>query len=157
MAKKEVINFNRDKTTGVNTHFTVGPGGGNGQADVMLVQALFRCITNVSLPFIKMKAGLTSSDLSVADGICGKKTNLSILKFQRANAHKLIRVDGRIHPASYEGRVIGSDMTDYIYKDKTEPIMTITLLHLYAYYGDPSGEYISKLIAIAPDLRSWLI
>lgn len=157
MPQKEVINFSGSKTWGVNTNFIVGPGRDNGQADVMLVQALFRCITNLSLPIIKMKSGLTNSDLSIVDGICGKKTSLSILKFQRANAQKLLSVDGQIHPANYEGRVLKSDMANYFYQHKAEPIMTITLLHLYAWYGDLSGDYINKLVAIAPDLKSWLV
>ena len=160
MAKKDIINFSGNKTWGVNTTFSVGPGAGNGQADVMLVQALLHYITNLSLPIIKMRSGLTNSDLSRIDGICGRKTNLSILKFQRANAQKLLRVDGKIDQAIYEGRVINSEMTDYFYHNEAEPIMTITLLHLYAYFGTPtmsSEDYINKLVTIAPTLKSWLV
>lgn len=157
MPQKEIINFSKVKSYGVNTNFIVGPGGANGPADVMLVQALFRYIANLSMQSIKMQSGLAGIDLSAVDGVCGAKTNLAILQFQRANAQKLIKVDGRIHPASYEGRVMTSDMTDYIYQSKAKPIMTITLLHLYAFYAEPTrDDYISGLVAIAPELKTWL-
>jgi hypothetical protein len=158
MPQKEIINFNGNKTYGVNTNFTVGPKGGNGPADVMLVQALLRYITNASIGLVKSQSGLINFDLPQVNGICDGKTNQAILKFQRANTRKLLRVDGKIHPASYEGRVIKSEMTDYLYQKKAKPIMTITLLHLYAFWAEPVRglDYISGIVEIAPGLKPWL-
>ena len=155
MAKKDIINFSGVKTFGVNTHFIVGPGGDNGPADVMLVQALFRYIINFSGQFIKMKSGLAGLDPTIVSGNCDAKTNLAIWRFQQANAQKLLSVDGQIHPASYEGRVMKSDYSDYLDQMRAKPIMTITLLHIYAYFAEParSGDYISGLVAIAQTLN----
>jgi hypothetical protein len=158
MAKKDIINFNGNKTYGVNTRFSVGTRGDNGQADVMLIQALLRYITSAPIQLVKSQSGLTTPDLPKVNGICDGKTNQAILKFQQANAQKLMSVDGKVHPAIYEGRVIKSEMTDYLYQKKARPIMTITLLHLYAFYADLSTglDYTGRIVDIAPDLKSWL-
>lgn len=156
MPQKEIINLSGLKTRGVNTNFTVGQKGDNGPADVMLIQALLRYITTKAQHIIRSQTGLTSHDLPKANGICDVKTNQAILKFQRANAQKLFSVDGKIHPASNNGRVIKSEMTDYLYHKKATPIMTITLLNLYAYYAEDNENFISELIKIAPDLKPWL-
>lgn len=67
-----------------------------------------------------------------------------------------------IHPASYENRVMKSDYIDYIYNTGTKPrpIMSITLLHIYAWnallIAKGREDYISDIVYMAPDLRSWL-
>ena len=73
MAKKDIINFSGNKSLGVNTTFSVGPGGGNGQADVMLVQALFRYIANFSMQVIKIKSGLRIPTYPVLTEFAAKK------------------------------------------------------------------------------------
>lgn len=157
MARKEIINFRGLRTNGVNTTFRVGAGGDNGRADVMLIQALFRYIYNLGVHTVKVNSGLTKYDIPRITERCDETTQRAIWKFQQANARKLLSVDGRIHPASYENRVIDSEFSDYFYKKAAPPVMTITLLHIYASFAHPStDEYISGLIAIAPDLKSWL-
>lgn len=158
MAKKDIINFSGVKTTGVNTSFIVGAGKDNGPADLMLVQALFHYLVGLARQDIKMRSGLAGIDRPIANGKLDAKTNFAIWKFQQANAQKLLSVDGQIHPANYEGRVMKSDMTDYIYQTRAKPIMTITLLHIYAFFAETeyAGDYISALVVIAPDLKSWL-
>lgn len=158
MPQKEIINFNGNKTYGVNTNFSVGLKGDNGQADVLLVKALLHHIVKSPTQMIKTLSGLTTLDLPEINGLCDGKTNQAILKFQRANAQKLLSVDGRIHPAIYGGRVIKSEMADYLWLKKAEPIMTITLLHLYAFWADNATalDYTGALINIAPDLKPWL-
>lgn len=158
MPQKEIINFNGMKTYGVNTNFTVGTKADNGQADVMLIQALLRYIANAPIRQFRANSGLTNFDLPSVSGICDGKTNQAILKFQQANAQKLLSIDGKVHPATYGGRVIKSEMTDYIYQHKATPIMTITLLHIYAFFADTATglDYTGRIVDIAPDLKPWL-
>lgn len=166
MAKKDIINFSGTKTIGVNTHYIVGAGvslhNGNGQADVMLIQTLL-WVAYIFSNFDQHKLlGLKEKDLPEISGKCDAKTVEAIWKFQRWNARKLMSVDGTIHPASYENRVMKSVYADYIYDTGTKPrpIMSITLLHIYAWNGmiNSKGkeDYISDIVYMAPDLRNWL-
>jgi hypothetical protein len=166
MAKKDIINFSGHKTTGVNTSFIVGTGvsshKGNGQADVMLVQTLLWVIFIFTNSDENRLLGLNERDLPEITGRCDPKTTLAIWKFQQWNAKKLMSVDGAIHPARYDDRMMKSIYLDYIFHTGTKPrpIMSITLLHIYAWNALLTAkgreDYISEIVYMAPDLRSWL-
>lgn len=149
MAKKEIITIGTARGPGVNVHFSVGPSGDNGRADVMLVQALLRYISNIggkAMYFL----GFPLNELPDITGICDSKTQRAIQRFQQKNAGKLLSVDGHIHPADYDGRRIRP----------LEPrVMTITLLHYYSSdvaLHKPEPTYIDGLIGMVPELRPWL-
>ena len=148
MAKKESFTLNTGTPIeAVNLDFRVGEHGENRQADVMLIQSLFqyiglkgnaarRCVEGIRLPGI--------------DGICGPITRRAIRHFQHKHAHRVLRVDGVIHPASYNGRRVA---------DLTKPVMTIMLLHFFAtdaslFLSDP--DYFSGLVKLEPRLGPFL-
>ncbi|MGD9562392.1 MAG: peptidoglycan-binding protein [Pyrinomonadaceae bacterium] len=159
MAHKELISFRSGQFWGVNTTYKIGPHADNGPADVMLVQTLFRYLSYAS-ENTKSDLGYTEGDLPQATGKFDGKTAAIISKFQRKNAAKLLSADGSIHPASYSGRVIRSVHWDPLLARPRQQVMTITLLHIYAWYAasifDTTGNYVSKLAMITPELRSWL-
>lgn len=148
MPKKESFTLNTGTPIeAANLDFRVGEHGENRQADVMLIQSLFqyigakgnaarRCVEGIRLPSV--------------DGICGAITKRAIRQFQHKHSHRLLRVDGVIHPASYNGRKIA---------DLGSPVMTIMLLHFFA--SDASlflsdADYFSGLIRIEPRLSPFL-
>lgn len=149
MAKKEIITFGPGSATipAVNVNSRVGVHGPNRSEDVMLIQSLFRYIgADGNL----RKRLLGNFELPKPDGVCGPKTRRAILDFQRRNSHRLLRVDGAIDPASYDGRVI---------KDISKPVMTVQLLHFYACDAalfQPDSDYIAGLVRIEPRLRPFL-
>lgn len=125
MGKKDTIHMvGGTSETAVNIHFPVGPGVENGPADVKTIQTLFRFLANHSKHSSITYFDLRPDQLPSVSGRCGYRTQRAILNFQRKHARRLQRVDGLIHPASYEGRTL---------KGGTEKRwMTITLLHFFA-------------------------
>ena len=152
MAKKEIITMGTVSGSAINIHFSVGAGGSNDKADVMLIQAMFLYIGSISLDANPTRyLGFPLSDLPAISGVCDSKTKSAILRFQQRNAKRLLGADGLIHPASYEGRNL---------KPGLQRMMTITWLHFIGcevgiYYAEP--YYIDSLINIVPDLRPWLM
>ncbi len=152
MAKKDTMTLGGLRSTAVNLHFPVGAikdNAGNGQADVMLVQTMFHYIARTKDGTAMRNSGLGPGQLPRVDGICGAKTKQAILMFQRTNANRLLRVDGIVEPAKYDGRDIKPG----------QRYMTLTWMHHLAetmalHNSDPS--YIDGLISITPQLRSWL-
>ena len=150
MARKD--KFKREDSSSavwetVNVDFRVGRGGENKQDDVMLIQTLFKYISSDTNHSKKHLGTIVPPKV---DGICGPKTLKAISEFQKIHASRLIRVDGVIHPASYGGRII---------KDISKPLMTITLLHEFAWNAGlwlPDGYYVDGLLRIEPRLRSTL-
>ncbi|HKE93616.1 MAG TPA: peptidoglycan-binding protein [Povalibacter sp.] len=82
--------------TGKSMTASVGQGGVNAAADVMLVQYLLNCVP--------VSQGGPISDLAV-DGIMGPKTLQSIVQFQKTQFGKS---DGRVDPEKYGGHAIVS-------------------------------------------------
>jgi len=149
MARRDVMNISRFGTPmeGINLDFRVGLNAENRIGDVLAVQTLFRYI-GLDAEFKKRFLG----DMTIpkSDGICGSITLRAIRHFQRKNAGKLIRVDGVIHPASYKGRMV----------DYQKPLMTITLLHLFAWEAmgfQPDVDYVDGLIRIQPNVAHYLM
>jgi hypothetical protein len=149
MAKKDTITFGTVAEPAVNVHFSVGSKGDNGPADVMLIQTMFRYLAHIKgIP--TQYLGLRLKDLPEITGYCDDKTKQAILKFQIKNAKHLLKIDGLIHPASYEDRNIKAG----------EPrLMSITLLHFYAkemQAWHPEQTYIEDLANMVPQLQPWL-
>lgn len=149
MAKKETITVGPAREAAVNIHFSVGQGGDNGPADVMLIQTLFHYLCHIQGTAMR-NVGFSLGEVPEITGRCCAKTKQAIAKFQYRNAHRLLRTDGVIHPASYEGRRIRPGEPKY---------MTMTLLHFLAtemqlFHPEPS--YIDTLIKMVPRLRPWL-
>ncbi|MGH9820192.1 MAG: peptidoglycan-binding domain-containing protein [Pyrinomonadaceae bacterium] len=149
MARKDMVEYNGGgPSEAVNLDFKVGAGGQNKPEDVMTAQALLRYL---GLDNERRKQFLGNIVPPKSDGICGPKTLRAIRSFQQKHAHRLIMVDGVIHPASYKGRQIN---------ETSKPILTITLLHLFAVqcmFWLPDADYISGLIRIEPKLRGVLV
>ncbi|HKX82605.1 MAG TPA: hypothetical protein VJL58_00165 [Pyrinomonadaceae bacterium] len=150
MCKKDTITIAGRTVPGVNLHFSVGAGGDNGPADVMLIQTMFHYLAHVGgkpMPYI----GFPMNELPEITGECDWKTRKAILKFQRRHSRRLLKIDGLIEPAEYENRSIAS---------KDERVMTITLMHLLAsemHWHQPDAHYIWGLIRTMPELRPWLV
>src|SRR5262245_35344194 len=144
MATREMVNFKQlSPMEQANVSGIVGVGGDNEKFDVMLIQALFRLIAHHDNTARKM-FGVTLADLPEPTGNFDNRTIQAIWRFQRRMAHRLLNVDGKIHPGNYHNRVI---------KDVSGRLMTITLLNLMAtdealMNNDP--DVISALTRVAP-------
>jgi hypothetical protein len=123
MAQFATINIGGNEQSGVNIRKTVGHGGANLLDDVMLIQALFKYIAKGLHPGAVGLGG----DYKVPEvtGIMDAETYSAIGEFQIQNAARLLShsFDGRIHPASYKGRVI---------RDSRKPVMCVTLMQIMA-------------------------
>jgi hypothetical protein len=149
MAKKDTITMGSLREPAANIHFSVGTGGDNGAADVMLIQTMFHYISHIKGSPMK-NIGFPLNQIPEITGVCDFKTKQAIFRFQQKNAHKLLRVDGLIEPALYEGRNIKPGGPRY---------MTMTLLHFYATEMSlfhPEPNYIDGLVKMVPNLRTWL-
>ena len=149
MPFKDTITIGGRSGPAVNLNFSVGIGGDNGPADIMLIQTMFHYLAHVNgkpMPYI----GFPLEYLPEINGDWNFKTQRAILLFQQAHARRLLKIDGLIEPAKYEGRNI---------KSKDDRVMTITLFHLLAsemHWHQPDAHYIWGLIRTMPELRPWL-
>lgn len=152
MAKRELIKTGGAATErevyGANLTFSVGNGGDNGAADVMLIQSFFHYLRS---PILGRKGlnGLKNSEIPQISTICDTKTKRAIFKFQQHHAQSLLSVDGLVHPAKYVGRTL----------KLPGRFMTITLMHILAdelNFIRNGSHYIDRLIEIEPRLRQWL-
>ena len=134
-------------TEGINLDFRVGVRGENRIGDVLAIQTLFRYI---GLDDEFKRRFLGDMIIPESDGVCGPITLRAIRQFQNKNRSRLIRVDGVIHPASYRGRTV----------DTQKPVMTITLLHFFAWEAmgfQPDIDYVDGLIRIQPNFEHYLM
>jgi hypothetical protein len=149
MPFKDTITIGGRSSTAVNLHFSVGVGGDNGPADVMLVQTMFHYLAHAygqAMPY----NGFSWNYLPEINGKCDDKTLQAIKLFQQTHAGRLLKVDGLVEPAKYGGRNIVS---------KNEPVLTITLMHFFAsemHWQLQGGHYISGLVKTNPALWNWL-
>ncbi len=143
MALIEIENNSTGRRIVVNTMGIVGIGERNERGDVMLIQALFKLV-GFTEAMSKLKFGLSMTELPAVTGILDKKTIRAIKAYQRQNAHRLLRIDGKIHPATYENRIIKNILDGRL--------MTITLLNEDAIFGAVSvpGGFIQAIRHFAP-------
>jgi hypothetical protein len=160
MPKTDLINFETGRFWGVNTHFKIGAHFDNPPADVMMIQTLFRYLSFAG-GYIKGELGYGDGDLPEVNGKFDTRTQSVLRKFQQKNRAKLITTDGTIHPASYEGRTLKMPHWQPLMNHPVVPVMTITLLHIYAWYTEyvfnRTANYVGHLVAMTPELKSWLI
>ena len=154
MAKIEKINFLGETRDCVNVSGSVGSGQANQRLDVMLVQALLRFIGLQEDPaasgeydnFAKYSLGLNSSaEVPQITGAFDARTADAIVAFQTRHRHRVLKIDGIVHPASYGHRRL----------KRQYPLMTITLLDLEAsetITNIGGGHYIRGLKILAPTL-----
>lgn len=112
MAKKDKITYlsgtNKITEACVNLTFSVGIGGDNGPADIMLIQTIFNYIGVPRTRAISPITGISAREMPAIDGRMGPKTQAAILAFQRKHQSRLLAVDGKIESAKYEGRLISN-------------------------------------------------
>ena len=147
MATLELVNFKQlsSPVEQANISDIVGVGGSNEKSDVMLIQALFHLV-GFSESFARKFFGVGLSALPAPTGDFDAKTLQAIWGFQHRMAHRLLKVDGKIHPGNYKNRVI---------KDITGRLMAITLLNHLALDGalfNFSTDVIPALKQVAPQL-----
>ena len=121
-----------------NVSDTVGAGERNEKSDVILIQALCKLVgfsTYTAARFF----GLRPADLPEPTGTCDNRTIRAIWGFQHRMMHRLLRVDGKVHPGSYKNRVIQA----------AGPRMTITLLNDHA----PDGAIFVYNTNVIPALQ----
>jgi len=155
MAKRDKVTYaagsGRTVTeTCVNLTFSVGVGGDNGPADIMLVQTLFNYIGVDRRTPISPILGIPARDMPAITGRMDQKTQAAILAFQRTNQKRLLAIDGKIESAKYEGRVISNlggrmmTITWLDFKARDEALMR----------GQP--DHLAALVRLEPRLASWL-
>ena len=136
----------------MNLSHSVGIGRADQRFDVMLIQALFYYLSfNREAKILHLPEYLPAFDLFAGTtvpitGQLDAFTIMTINIFRAMHRHRLLRYDGLIEPAKYQGRII---------KDSTEPLMTITYLHLLAKKVEPvkGSDYITDLPSLMPEVR----
>lgn len=107
-----------------NISDAVGVGEKNEINDVMLIQALFKLVGSSDLRAREF-FGLKKSQLPDAKGSFDEITTRTIWAFQRKMSGRLLNVDGKIHPAHYQNRIIKNAF-------RGGRLMAITLLNMEA-------------------------
>jgi hypothetical protein len=146
MATIEIADINKMKLTHVNIADIVGVGEKNDRNDIMLIQSMFKLI-GWSEFYAKRFFGLPINDLPEPTGNFDEKTIRAIWAFQRKMAYRLLKIDGKIHPASYQNRVIKNAFQGRV--------MAITLLNLNLIDGalvKYNTSEVEALKLIAPQL-----
>lgn len=145
MATIETVDFGTfGKMVQTNISGIVGEGQTNDRNDVLLIQTLFKIIGDGEV-FTRALFGLDPQDLPEPNGICEKKTIRAIWGFQRQRRHRLMNIDGKIHPASYRSRVLK--------KGPQAPQMMITLLNMNAAQIGEHTDLISAIRKISPTIN----
>jgi len=145
MATMETVDFGSDgKVQVANISTVVGQGMGSDRSDIMLIQALFWLIGGYSEVFSRHLFGVEPKDLPDINGICDRRTVNAIWAFQRNRKHRLLSVDGKIHPGKYLNRVI-----EGAYDGRQ---MMITLLNLNAIQVRRIKDLSLILRQIAPEI-----
>ena len=101
----------------LNISGIVGAGGKNERNDVMLIKALLFLNKNkkdVSDAKFWGSSAISLIDLPEITGIIDAKTIQDIWEFQKHNASRLLSLDGKIHPASYQNRVIKNALSTFL-------------------------------------------
>jgi hypothetical protein len=153
MAKRETMTVNgKGGFACLNIDLPVGRSQANTKNDVKLIQAMFRKLAewNPQGPkFLGLGSWNEVPDPKAADGnFEDGRTEKAIWSYQRKFARRLLRVDGIIHPASYQDRNIKGRWSEI-------RLMTITLLHehLLDYSIMASKEdYMTEIKRFVPDL-----
>jgi hypothetical protein len=143
MAHIDEANMNGKIERHANISDIVGPGQINKLSDVMLIQALFSLI---GLKDEYRKSILSDvPHLPAINGIFDEKTRLAIWSFQNASSFALLSVDGRVHPALYENRIIrpGRKMMITVLNELASWTLTVAV---------NSSNVINALNVIAPQL-----
>jgi hypothetical protein len=147
MPRRDLITLDGDTKYGLNVFDTVGVRGANRPGDVMTIQAMFRYLGELwtkdgtgTMPFMY-------SLLIDPDGIIGHKTINAILAYQRTYVHKVLGVDGTIHPAKYENRKMST----------RKPLMTITRMHDDLLNAQERGlDYTREIARRFPNVAFWI-
>src|SRR5262245_47147817 len=146
MATREMVNFKQwGPREQANVSGIVGVGGDNDKFDVMLIQALFR-VVGFSNHSARQRFGVSLADMPEPTGNFDNKTIQAIWGFQHRMAHRLLNVDGKIHPGNYHNREI---------KEGRERLTPFPLLNIVAteealmVHGT---EVIPALTRVAPQL-----
>ena len=139
MAKIETVDFYRWKEMQTNVSYKVGIGEQNERNDVLLIQTLFKLIGFSDIA-AKKRFGVAMKDLPETNGIYDEKMTRAIWGFQQKMLHRLRRIDGKIHPASYANRVLK--------KGANAPQMMITLLNFMAFDEAIMANYDDLITAV---------
>jgi hypothetical protein len=103
MATIEIMNQKADtaiiQQRVFNIEGTVGRGGENRQADVMLIQTIFKALEHEEPAFVSMK-------VPEPTGTIDQSTLRAIWEFQSLSRLTVLKVDGIIHPMQLLGRTL---------------------------------------------------
>lgn len=146
MAHIEIATFKSGKLRYANISDNVGRCEKNESSDVMLIQALFK-LAGFNELYATLHFGLSFKDLPEPTGNFDSATDNAIWGFHRRNQMRLLKIDGKVHPANYNNRIM---------KDVEARLMTITLLNRLAFFGaiikfNATGQ-IEALRQIVPNL-----
>lgn len=145
MVSVETIDFGQfGQMKAANISGVVGEGLTNDRSDVLLIQTLFKIIGGESEVFSRALIGIEPSELPTLDGNCDKQTLKAIWGFQRRRRHRLLNVDGKVHPGKFRNRVI---------KEGPEGRqMMITLLNMNAAQIGGHTDLVSVVRRISPSI-----
>lgn len=153
MPRRDLIKLNGDSNYGLNVFDTVGRGCANNPGDVMVVQAMFRYLSelwsaNPDLDKLPPYVSMRNSFQLQPDGTMNSKTVNAILVFQKFNWYSALNIDGKIHPAKYENRniTIGPG----------KKLMTITALHFELWMAEPGLDYTQAIARRFPNVAFWI-
>lgn len=107
MVSVETIDFGQfGQFKAANISGVVGEGLTNDRSDVLLIQTLFKIIGGENEVFSRALIGMEPSELPALSGNCDRQTLKAIWSYQRRRRHRLLGVDGKVHPGKFENRVI---------------------------------------------------
>lgn len=154
MAKRDKMTYLSGSTpiteTCVNLTFSVGAGGDNGPADIMLIQTMFNYIGVPRTRPVSPITGISMREMPEITGRMDAKTQSAIYAFQRAHQNRVLSIDGKVESAKYQGRVISRlagrlmTITWLDFRVRDEALMRNEL------------DHVAALIKFEPRLRQWL-
>jgi hypothetical protein len=145
MATIETVDFGvYGKHQYANISTEVGQGLANERNDVLLIQTLFWLIGGAGKVFSRAFFGYDPIYLPAISGTCDGDTLNTIWSFQRHRRYRLLNVDGKIHPASYQNRVLKSG--------PEARQMSITLLNMNAAQIISTNDIISAIKRMTPEI-----
>jgi hypothetical protein len=145
MARRDIITIQGIKQPCLNLSGSVGLGGDNERGDVMLIQAYLIYVHPQTQDLLSSNDGLV--ELAGVSGMYDADTSRALSDYCRARSGGFLEVNGRVDPASYEGRNI---------KNPRGKLMVITRMHLDARANQPrwrSSDYVSDILRFYPQLN----
>ena len=138
-------------TRAFNLTGSVGAGCPNATADVKLVQCIFTTLA-MNSPYTHLNLGTRNENIPGPNGRYTAAMGQVISNYQKAHSSLLLSADGRIHPASFNGRLL-----------RTGGVRMMTIQMLNEHLGQTSSSLgaswdggVDLVLGMFPELKALL-